>query len=450
MSSANRTRRTEMTGLSRFFRRADPAPPPFASAADTVPQPPPEQPTEVLAIDSSPPRPVRSARPLPDNVVDAEPLREARRKRSRKAAERVPAAPRADNPPTAGEPPARARPEPRTRAESRAEPRPEPRPEPRTKAKVVEVQPIPLEPRRVPIDRPGEESFAPTLLLGAGGQMLGELLRQSGHLDAGQVAAILEYQRENRARFGEAAVALGFVKGPDVLWALSRQFGYDYTPAATSEDAAAFSDDLVVAKYPFSRAAETVRDLRTELLTGVLSAEISPRCALAVVSLDGGDGKTWLAANLAVSLSQLGAKTLLVDANLRSPRLHQVFGLDFLRSGLSGILSRHQRAEVLRPTRALPNLYLLPAGAVPPNPLEILQGRRFAELLYKLRRKFTHVIVDTPPASAGADARLVAARCGASVLVARRHRSSLPALNELARLLGKGNAQFAGLVVNDI
>ena len=311
-------------------------------------------------------------------------------------------------------------------------------------------QPSSLEARRVPIDLSDDGPFAQTMLLGAGGKLLGELLQQSGHLEAEQVEQILAYQREHRARFGEAAVALGFVKGPDVLWALSRQFGFDYTPVTSSVDAASFSDDLVVAKYPFSQAAETIRDLRSELLTGVFAAEVSPRCALAVVSPDGGDGKSWLAANLAVSLSQLGAKTVLVDANLRSPRLHQLFAQENVRGGLSGILSRHQRAEVLRPTRALPNLFLLPAGAVPPNPLEILQGRRFVELMHKLRRKFTHVIVDTPPASAGADARLIAARCGASVLVARRNKSSIQSLNQLSHLLSKGNAQFAGLVVNDI
>lgn len=310
--------------------------------------------------------------------------------------------------------------------------------------------PAAYQPRRVAIEPSDETQFAQTVLQNYSNRMIGELLQEQGHLTQDQVLRVLDYQRDHPVRFGEAAVSLGLVKGSDALWALSKQFGYDYAPATTSDEAQRFGEDLMVARHPFSSAAETIRDLRSELLSGVLNPEQPLRPALAVVSLDAGDGRSWLAANLAVSLSQLGAKTLLVDANLRNPRQHEIFGLGQPKSGLTGILHRHQRAEVLRPMRALPNLHLLPAGAVPPNPLEILQGRGFTELMHKLRTGFTHVIVDTPAATAGADARLVAARCGASLLVARKGRSSLPGLKDLAQLLSKGQAQFAGLVVNEI
>jgi chain length determinant protein tyrosine kinase EpsG len=304
--------------------------------------------------------------------------------------------------------------------------------------------------RRVAIDSAEETRFAHTQFLGHGNSLIGELLQQQGLLTAENIERVLAYQRETRARFGEAAVALGLVRGPDVLRALSLQFGYDYAPVTATQDAESFSDELVVARHPFSRAAETIRDLRSELLSGPLSPDAAGHPALAVVSLDNGDGKTWLAANLAVSLSQLGAKTLLVDANLRNPRVHEIFRVDEPRGGLSGILMRNRRAEVLKPSRSLPNLHILPAGPVPPNPLETLQARGFMDLMHKLRQGFTHVIVDTPAASAGADARLVAARCGASVLVARKHKSAMGPLKDFAQLLGKGNAQFAGLVVNEI
>lgn len=303
--------------------------------------------------------------------------------------------------------------------------------------------------RRVAIEHSDETQFAHTVLEGFGNLLIGELLQQQGHLSTEQVKRVLDHQREHKARFGEAAVALGFVRGHDVLRALSQQFGYDYTPVTAVEGEEELSHELVIARHPFSRAAEMIRDLRSELLAGVLNPELASRPALAVVSLDHGDGKSWLAANLAVSLSQLGAKTLLVDANLRSPRQHEIFGLDGGRGGLSGILNRKQRAEVVKPTRALPNLHLMTAGAVPPNPLESLQGRGFLQLMHKVRANFTHVIVDTAPASAGADARLVAARSGASLLVARKHKSALHGLRTFSALLSKGGAQFAGLVVNE-
>ncbi|MFN9505016.1 MAG: polysaccharide biosynthesis tyrosine autokinase [Rubrivivax sp.] len=303
--------------------------------------------------------------------------------------------------------------------------------------------------RRVAIENSDETQFAHTVLQGFGNLLIGELLQQQGHLTTEQVKRVLDHQRQHKARFGEAAVALGLVKGNDVLRALSQQFGYDYTPLTTAEGEEELSHELVIARHPFSRAAEMIRDLRSELLAGALNPDNINRSALAVVSLDHGDGKSWLAANLAVSLSQLGAKTLLVDANLRNPRQHEIFGLDGGRGGLSGILNRKHRAEVIKPTRALPNLHVLTAGAVPPNPLETLQGRGFVQLMHKVRTNFTHVIVDTAPASAGADARLVAARSGASLLVARKHKSGLDGLRSFMGLLSKGNAQFAGLVVNE-
>ncbi len=305
-------------------------------------------------------------------------------------------------------------------------------------------------PEVVPIDAADREDFARTVLMETSARMLGDMLRARALLTGEQVDAVLAHQARHRTRFGESAVALGYVKSADVLWALSQQFGYDYAPSTTPADAASFSDDLVVAKHPFSQAAETIRDLRSQLLQTVLNPDAAPPRALALVSPDSGDGKTWFAANLAVSLSQLGARTLLIDANLRTPRLHSVFGIEDPKTGLSGILSRRHRADVMRPVRELPHLYLLPAGVVPPNPLEILQGRGFGELMLRLRQKFTHVIVDTPALSRGADARVVAARSGASVLVARRHHSSLPVLQQAARQLAKGDLQFAGVVINDV
>lgn len=306
----------------------------------------------------------------------------------------------------------------------------------------------PRAPEVVPIDAADREDYAQTQLAEQDAGMIGEMLIRSQQLTREQVEAVLAHQQAHRCRFGESAVSLGYLKGPEVMWALSRQFGYDYAPSH-SVDGAEFSDELVIAKHPFSQAAEVVRDLRSQLLQGVLNPDAVPRRALALVSPDSGDGKTWFAANLAVSLSQLGARTLLIDANLRNPGLHRVFGLDDPKTGLSGILSRRHRADVLRPLRELPHLHLLPAGVVPPNPLEILQGRGFSELLARLRSKFTHVIVDTPALGVGADARLIAARSGASVLIGRRHKSRIDLLQQAARHLSKGDAQFAGLVIND-
>jgi chain length determinant protein tyrosine kinase EpsG len=276
---------------------------------------------------------------------------------------------------------------------------------------------------------------------------IGDLLIETGDLSADQVAQVLAHQQAHGTRFGESAVQLGLVRGESVMWALSQQHQYAYLPGAAHSD---LSDELVVAKHPFSEVAEAVRDARSALLAGVLDPDAKPRRALAITSPNVADGKTWFAANLAVSLSQLGARTLLIDADLRTPRLHDVFGLADDGPGLSTVLSGRVRASVMRPVRELKRLYLMPAGAVPPNPLELVQGPSFALLLRDLVGKFDHVILDTPAAEHGADCRVIAARCGAALAIGRRGRTQLDALQALVQQLGKGNMQFAGVVMNEV
>lgn len=303
-----------------------------------------------------------------------------------------------------------------------------------------------LSERSMPVDASEHPEFAPTQIGGLPERSIGEMLAETGDLSAEQVAAILEHQRENGTRFGESAVQLGLVSGEDVMVALSQQHRYAYLPADSRAD---LSDELVVVKHPFSEAAEVVRDVRSQLLSTVLDPDAGPRRALAVTSPNVGDGKTWFAANLAISLSQLGTRTLLIDADLRTPRLHQVFNAEDAGPGLSSILSGRARASVSRPVRELKRLFLLPAGAVPPNPLELVQGASFAVLLRDLLLKFDHVVVDTPAAEHGADCRVISARCGAAVAIGRAGRTRMDAMQALVTQLSKGNTRFAGVVMNE-
>ena len=242
---------------------------------------------------------------------------------------------------------------------------------------------------------------------------LGEIIRETRNLTAEQVEKILAFQQSRGVRFGEAAIALGFVNADDVLAALSQQFDYPY---ATPERRNA-SPELVALNAPFSTQAESFRGLRSQVVMRT-AADGQSRHAIAVISPNGKDGKTYIAANLAVALAQLGGRTLLVDANLRAPRQHAVFGLDGAM-GLSRIL-------VGRPER--------PA---------------FALLLREMTGKFDHVIVDTAAAEFGADAAVTAARCGGAILVARNDKSRLDALQALASSLAGGAAKIVGVVTND-
>ncbi len=289
----------------------------------------------------------------------------------------------------------------------------------------------------VRVRRPDEDAAQP-----ACPRAIGELIRQLRPLSDKQVEQILAYQRRHGVRFGEAAVALRMVDRRDVLHALSQQFQYGLFAGRD------ISAELVAAADPFGDQADAFRELRSRLLVEVLGDDA--RCPLTVLSPEVGDGKTYLAANLAVSFSQLGESTLLVDADVHTPRQHKVLGVEPNGAGLSGVLAGLLHVgELVREVPGLPNLYFAPAGAVPPNPLELMQRPRFGRLMRDLAEQFDHLVVDTPAAVRGADSRVIAARCGAALVVARTGRSRMAALEGLLGALARGPARLAGVVMNE-
>jgi protein-tyrosine kinase len=272
---------------------------------------------------------------------------------------------------------------------------------------------------------------------------IGNILTQLRKLTADQVEQVLMHQRNHGARFGEAAVALNLVSRDDVLFALARQFHYPYAP----HEHQVASAELVALREPFSLRAEAFRALRSTLMMR-LYGNGEPRRALAVVSPETGDGKTYCAANLAVCLAQLGGRTLLVDADLRGPRQHQVFALDN-SAGLSSLLSGRSDSKVIHQVDSVPTLFVLPVGVMPPNPQELVERPAFGMLIDELAGKFDHVIVDTPAASFGADALVIAARCRSALVVARRHASRLHRLQGLVASMNASAVRVAGAVYNE-
>ncbi|MDE2400451.1 MAG: polysaccharide biosynthesis tyrosine autokinase [Burkholderiales bacterium] len=276
------------------------------------------------------------------------------------------------------------------------------------------------------------------------GRSIGDIIRQTNNLSAEQVEKILNYQLQEGVRFGEAAVALGFAKQEDVLWALSQQFHYPYSNQATRK----IGDELVVATKPFSNQAEVFRAMRSEVLSKVFNAQ-QPSAALAVISPDTGDGKSYFAANIAASFSQLGGRTLLIDANMRHPRQHEIFSIPNI-SGLSGILSGRNESKVVHSVAELPSLHVMPAGVIPPNPLELLERPAFGLMIKELLKSFNHIIVDSPSASLGSDARVLAAHCGSALAVCRRDRTRADAMHALLTPMSiSSSIKLVGMVVNE-
>jgi len=272
---------------------------------------------------------------------------------------------------------------------------------------------------------------------------IGDIIRDARNLTAAEVEQVLAYQREKGVRFGEAAIALGLASEDEVLSALATQFDYPLAAA----DKRSSNPELVALNQPFGVQAEAFRAIRSQI-----SMRMGPsreeRLPLAIISAGVGDGKTYFAANLAIVFAQLGGRTLLVDADLRNSRQHQVFGLSN-GAGLSTILSGRAESQVIQQADGVSNLFVLPAGPLPPNPAELAERPAFGLLMRELTSKFDYVIVDTPAAEHGADAAVVAARCGAALVLARKNASRVTGLEDLVASLTGSGVQLAGAVINE-
>jgi protein-tyrosine kinase len=271
--------------------------------------------------------------------------------------------------------------------------------------------------------------------------LLGALLVADGVLSELDIDRVLVAQQETGLRFGEAARSLGLVEEHHVRTALAVQFNYPHTIDGTSFDARLFA-----ACDPFGPQTEALRVLRSELTLRWFNERHK---TLAVVSARAGVGCSSIAANLAVAFAQVGERTLLIDANLRSPRQAELFGVGG-SAGLTGVLGgRVSIKEAISRVMGFDRLSVLAAGPAVPNPQELLSRVPFSYAMETLPSGFDIVIVDTPPVLDCADAQIIAAHAGGCLLVARRHVTRLNDISRCKRRLEPSNAAVLGLVINE-
>ncbi|WP_280152750.1 chain length determinant protein tyrosine kinase EpsG [Piscinibacter sp. XHJ-5] len=275
---------------------------------------------------------------------------------------------------------------------------------------------------------------------------IGAILMDSGALTPEDAERILLLQKEQGLRFGEAAVKLGLLTEADIQYALSRQFSYAYL--RTVGDKKPLSDELIAAYQPFSARVEELRAVRSQLMLRWFD-KTEQRQVLTIVGTERGEGRSHLAANLAVVFSQLGERTLLIDADMRMPRQHELFLLQN-KVGLSTVLSGRSRDEAIIRITDLAGLYVLPAGPIPPNPLELLSRLNFDEFLIHVRATFDVVIIDTPALAIGEDAAMIAVRTGAALAVARTAQTRVNAFNDMVQGLMNAGVSVVGSVLNDV
>jgi polysaccharide biosynthesis transport protein len=205
------------------------------------------------------------------------------------------------------------------------------------------------------------------------------------------------------------------------------------------------SPALVTYARPRSEAAEAYRALRTSIL---LSSFGAPPKVILVTSASPQEGKTTISANSALVLAQRGSRVLLIDADLRRPGIDKLFGFRS-RGGLSTLISGGDKVEdVVVPFAQVPNLWILPAGPIPPQPAELLGSTVMKDHIARWRDEFDHIIIDTPPCLSVTDAVVLSPEADRVILVARSGRTTKPALRRACDVLLQVNARVMGIVLN--
>lgn len=195
-----------------------------------------------------------------------------------------------------------------------------------------------------------------------------------------------------------------------------------------------------------SMIADSVLVVRTSVL---LSAPGAPPAAIMITSPNPFEGKSTLTANLATSFAMSGRKVVLVDGDLRRPSVHKIFNCES-QPGLSDILTGNvSLEEAIRPTD-VPNLFILPAGAIPPNPVNLLGSTTFAETMNRLRNEFQHIFIDSPPTLSLPDSRVLSSMVDKVILVIRHNYTPRETARLARQVLGQVNADVIGIILNQV
>jgi succinoglycan biosynthesis transport protein ExoP len=204
--------------------------------------------------------------------------------------------------------------------------------------------------------------------------------------------------------------------------------------------------ELVVHSHPKSAAAEAARAIRTNL---VFMSPDHPYRTLLITSAGPAEGKTTVAASIAIAMSQSGQRVCLMDCDLRRPRVHAVFGIS-LEQGVTTALLDPARLDAACIETQVQNLSVVPAGPTPPNPADLLHSEAFGKLLDTLKARFDRVVIDSPPACLVTDAVILSTRVDATVLIVRAKRTRRDAARQALRAMHGVGGTLTGFVMNAV
>jgi capsular exopolysaccharide synthesis family protein len=228
---------------------------------------------------------------------------------------------------------------------------------------------------------------------------------------------------ETSVRYGRKGKSRRRIRGPDV------------------------NRELIVKEYPMSGTAEAARAIRTNLM---FMAPDKPYKTILITSGGPAEGKTTVACCIAIAMAQAGQRVILIDCDLRRPRLHRIFN----KSNDLGITARLLEPTKLDDTEEIktdiPNLSVIPAGPIPPNPSELLHSERFKSLLKMLAGHYDRIIIDSPPIVAVTDATVLSTLVDGTILVAKAFTTRKDLARQALRAIADVGAKTAGTILNAV
>jgi protein-tyrosine kinase len=293
--------------------------------------------------------------------------------------------------------------------------------------------------------------------------MTAALISDLGLTDV-MVEKVYEVMQATGSNFAEAAGRLGIIRPDEIERALTRiragrarevqeegmietairRISNDRNLILRHGERVVPGPQLILAHDPDNPRSERLRALRTELL--LLNESARGANIVCVLSPNPGEGRTQLCAELAMSFAQLGRRTLLIDADMRRPRLHALFGSQN-QHGLSLAITHNER-PYFHPVAGLPFMHLLTAGPIPPNPLELLSDGRFSTLLTEWRNSYEFIVLDTPPVAQCADGLAVATISARALVLSRAQHTTYASTRALLRRLTTTQSRILGAVIN--
>jgi capsular exopolysaccharide synthesis family protein len=242
------------------------------------------------------------------------------------------------------------------------------------------------------------------------------------------------------------------VKTPEDLEQLIRLPSFGMVPEISGErrrlleSGRSYPVELITFGHPKSMLSEAYRNIRTSIL---LSFSERPPKRIVITSPNPAEGKTTTVINTGIALSQTGAQVVVVDSDMRKPRIHKIFDEEN-GIGLSNFLSGHTALESIIKKTEIPNLYYIPSGPIPPNPSELIGSKPFKSMVESLGERFDHIVLDSPPVLGFADSIILSTSVDGVILVVLGGKTPRETLQRAKEVLHQVNAKILGVVINRI